>query len=135
MNVEEERSPEGTPAGLAYLAGILSGAAFPIFALVVLVLVFAATVALLLIPPATGALGSFAEDFKVWCFGYEPGTGAMRSSAVVEMLATPLPLMTLLVLVWYQPLRAAFHGGVRAFLAPTLAALVVVSAGGGALAA
>lgn len=60
--------------------------------------------------PAPPSLQQFAEDFKVWCFGYDPATGKMEQAYVTMSLAEPLVLGTLTYVVW----RKALHEAARA---------------------
>ena len=66
---------------------LFEGHRAPAFMLELVLLYKALLIAILLIPNSSSALGSFAEEFKIWCFGYDPATGRMQSAYVVVMLA------------------------------------------------
>jgi protein SCO1 len=51
-------------------------------------------------PAGWGAWSSFAEEFKIWCFRYDPRTGGMEWMAVAIMLAEPIFIIGLLLFVW-----------------------------------
>lgn len=91
---------------LAALAHVFASWRFPVVALSLLF--FASTLmgALLLVPAGDDALGAFARDFKIWCFGYDPATGRLRTVYVVMLLADPILLAGLVTIVWWRPLHA-----------------------------
>jgi protein SCO1/2 len=53
----------------------------------------------------TPAQPGFSEDFKVWCFGYDPKTGSLQWGYVVVMLGQPLLVGGVIASVWRRPLR------------------------------
>ena len=63
-------------------------------------------VAMLLVPSSASGLGSFAEEFRIWCFGYDPATGHLQWSFVTAMLAPQLLIGACIALLWREPLRA-----------------------------
>jgi len=83
----------------------VTGGGLPAFALLLLVFYQALLVAVLFAPPAPTGLGSFAEEFRVWCFGYDPGTGSMEWGLVMGMLVPPLMVGGLFLLLWWEQLR------------------------------
>ena len=72
------------------IQGFLEGGSFPALAIAALVCWEALLIAILLIPPSPTPLGAFAEDFRVWCFGYDPSTGRMEWAYVMSMLTPQL---------------------------------------------
>ena len=60
-------------------------------------------------PPNWGAWGAFSEEFKIWCFSYDPRTGGMEWMAVAVMLAEPLFIVGLLIGMgrWCRPAASA----------------------------
>ncbi|MFQ5569759.1 MAG: SCO family protein [Rhodothermales bacterium] len=60
---------------------------------------------ILLIPDSSGTAGAFAEDFKIWCFGYDPATGEMEWGYVWMFLIQPFLLIGILLLIWGKPLK------------------------------
>jgi protein SCO1/2 len=86
----------------------LSGGGFPVFALSLLLFYELLLIGLLLTPGGETGLGAFAEDFRVWCFGYDPATGRLEWGYVAAMTAPPALLGALFALLWSEPLREVF---------------------------
>jgi protein SCO1/2 len=84
--------------------------------------------ALLLAPPGEAGLGAFAEDFRIWCFGYDPATGRFSPALVLAMTTPPLLLAGVLAWLWREPLAALARR--RAVAAPVAAAALGVAAAG-----
>ena len=61
----------------------------------------------LFVPKSAGAAAQFAEDFKVWCFGYDPATGQMEWGYVWMLLIQPFFLIGIVLVVWWTPLSEA----------------------------
>jgi protein SCO1 len=102
----------------------------PAFALALMLLYKAALITILVLPRSSSAVGQFAEEFKTWCFGYDPATGKLEPAYVVTMLVEPLVLGTAVVIFWGRDLlRTAMRRPV-ALLPSVSAALVTVLAGG-----
>jgi protein SCO1/2 len=98
------------------------GGSFPAFGLWVLLL-WEALLAVMLFAPAGDA--GFADEFRIWCFGYDPATGRTNPGLVMAMMGPPLVIAPLLALFWWEPLRAlAARRG--AWLAPGAAAACAV---------
>jgi protein SCO1/2 len=83
---------------------------------------------LLFAPTGESGLGAFAEDFRIWCFGYDPATGRLSPALVLAMTTPPLLLAAAVALLWRDPLRAL--GRRRAVAAPVVAAALLVTAAG-----
>lgn len=62
-------------------------------------------VAMLLAPESDGAFGSFARDFKVWCFGFDDATGSVRLMYVLMMVTEPVALVATTLFVWWRPVK------------------------------
>lgn len=112
------------------LSWLFVGHRAPLFALAVILLYKVALVSLLLLPRSASAFGQFAEEFKTWCFGYDPATGKLEPAYVVTMLAEPLALGGALVLFWGREILATYARRPRALVPSLSAALVTVLAGG-----
>lgn len=107
---------------------------FPAFMLFALVFVDSLTGVMLLVPPAATGLGAFAEEFKIWCFGYDPATRTMEWG-YVSMMAAELVVLALIILaVWWRQL-VELRRHPRRVLTAALAALVVVGGAAGAFGA
>lgn len=103
------------------IAEFFAGWRFPAGALALLGAQELALLGLLLAPgSADGSLG-FADEFRMWCFGWDPATGAVEWMTVVTTLTSPLFLMGLMLATWWDPLRRAARGA-RAHLAVWCAA-------------
>jgi protein SCO1/2 len=121
-------------AGASAAQRFLVGGGFPAFALFLLAFWEALLVALLLAPAAPGALGAFAEEFRVWCFGWDPTSGRFEPALVLAMTTPPFMLAPLLVGIWWEPLSELVRR--RAALAlHGLAAAAAVGVAAGAFAA
>lgn len=111
------------------LSRFFGGAAFPTFALAVLALYEAALLALAFVPPASSGLGAFAADFRAWCLGADPATGRTNWAYAVGMISPPAFVAAVIAWLWrgsFGSLAARPRGAV----APLLAAVAVVAAGG-----
>ncbi len=81
----------------------------------------------LLVPASPSALGQFAEEFKTWCFGYDPATGSMEPMYVVMMLSEPVLLSGIIALIWGRPLRQVLKTPRRLLPYPVFAALLMAT--------
>ncbi|NOX36364.1 MAG: redoxin domain-containing protein [Calditrichaeota bacterium] len=82
------------------------------FAVLMLSVLFFFTLLMILVillPTESGALAAFAEDFKIWCFRYDPATGTMEWSYVVMFMLQPLLIGTVILAVWWNQLRQVFQ--------------------------
>lgn len=68
----------------------------------------------------------FADEFRVWCFGYNPATGAYEWALVGAMLVPPWLLAAFIVTVWWGPLARIASEPAR-FGRVLLAAAMIVS--------
>ena len=110
-----------------------TGAWFPSFALSLLFFYELVLVGLLLVPPAETGLGAFAQEFRVWCFGYDPATGRMNWAYASTMFMPPLLVGATIAWMWWEPLRA-LAARPAALARPLLAAALVVGASSGTFA-
>lgn len=101
---------------------------FPLFTLSVLLFFAMLVLALALIPVSDSGIGTFAEEFKIWCLGYDPATGEMESMYLVMFLVQPLILSLFIVFFWYQPLTGLLKKQPRKSIIYILAALSLVAA-------
>jgi protein SCO1 len=92
-----------------------TGHRFPALVLGVLALFALGIGAVLLIPAADTGAGAFAEEFRIWCFGADPATGASSALMVGVTYLEFAGLALMVALVWKEPLRAALAVGPRAF--------------------
>ena len=81
------------------------GGGFPAFFLSLLIFYEVFLLGMLWVPAAAPGLGAFAEDFRIWCYGYDPATGRTQWAYVVAMVLPQLGIATLVALMWWQPLR------------------------------
>ncbi|MFN7133870.1 MAG: SCO family protein, partial [Myxococcales bacterium] len=101
---------------------------FPAFAISLLLTYKLLLLVVLLLPVDASALGRFAEEFKTWCFGYDPATGRMERMYVAMMLTEPVALASILSIVWFRELKELWRAP-RQALPFASAALAVVAAG------
>ncbi|MDH5491881.1 MAG: SCO family protein [Myxococcales bacterium] len=80
----------------------------------------------LLTPTAGTPLERFAEDFRVWCFGYDPRTGEMQWAYVIGMLTSPMLLASFTLMIWWAPLRKIWYGARSRLLYAIVPALLLV---------
>jgi protein SCO1 len=85
-----------------------------------------------LAPAGWGIWGAFAEEFKVWCFNYDPRTGGMEWAAVVVMLVEPLFIGLIAAFLWRRGLGtlrtwSAWRGCARAAAGGVLVAALATS--------
>ncbi len=85
------------------------GAAFPAIFLSLLFCYELLLIWMLVAPPAPSGLGAFAEDFRIWCYGYNPATGRMDIGLTMAILTPPGMLAGILLLVWWNPIREALQ--------------------------
>ena len=92
------------PGSLRWLQRFMSSWRFPAVALPLLGLVQLLLLALLVIPADAGVLSRFAEDMKVWCYGYDPASGGLQPMYVLMVVVDPAVISGLIVAVWWRPL-------------------------------
>jgi protein SCO1/2 len=117
------------------LDAFVVGGSFPVFALAVLFCWEIFLIGMLMIPSSSSALGTFADDFRVWCFGYDPATGRLDWAYVMAMVLPQLMIASCIMLFWWEPLRAVarrpralfFHAGTAALLVVGSAASFAMS--------
>jgi protein SCO1/2 len=90
---------------LEVFRNIVIGAAFPAFALSLLVCWLVFLIAMLMAPASASGLGAFAEDFRIWCFGYDPATGRTELAYVMAMIVPQFMIGALIAYFWWEPLR------------------------------
>lgn len=112
---------------LEAIRGFFGGGAFPVFTITLLLCWESFLIGVLLVPPSPSALGAFAEDFRVWCFGYDPSTGRTEWAYVGSMLFPQLLMSAFIALWWWAPLRETLRDARRA-IAPAGAAALIVAA-------
>ena len=84
----------------------LAGWRFPSLMLAVLASWPLLLLAVLLVPTGgDGEMAAFAEQFKTWCFGYDPATGEMQMAYVGMLVVNPLLLSAVVLGVWVRPLK------------------------------
>jgi protein SCO1 len=119
---------------LTGIAGYLTGPRFPVFMLAATGLYMAFLAVMIWAPVTAGAWGTFVEDFRVWCFGYDRGSGSMRWSAAWVMLTEPLILVIILAVFWRNVLVQWWRDGRSGLGGQLGAAVVAISLAGVGLA-
>jgi protein SCO1/2 len=122
---------------LEVFRNFLTGAGFPAFGLSLLACWVVFLIAMLLAPPSVSGLGAFAEDFRIWCFGYDPETGRTDLAYVMAMIVPQFMIGSLIAYLWWEPLRElarkpriiARYLGVAALLVAGSSAGFTLSAG------
>lgn len=84
----------------AGVGAFFTGSGLPVF-LAAATLVYELFLMLVIFaPPSWGAWSAFSEEFKIWCFSYDPRTGGMEWMSVVIMVAEPVFIVGVLIFVW-----------------------------------
>jgi len=94
-----------SPKRLEVFRNLLIGVAFPAFALSLLACWVVFLIAMLLMPSSASGFGAFAEDFRIWCFGYDPATGRTELAYVMAMIIPQFMIGALVLYFWWEPLR------------------------------
>jgi protein SCO1/2 len=110
------------------------GGSFPAFALCLLTFWDLLLLALLLGVGSDAGSGGFVEEFRIWCFGYDPATGRVDFAYVLAMMGPPIVIAPVLALVWWEPLRA-LAARPRAWLLPCLSSALLVGVAAAAFSA
>ena len=106
------------------LGRFMTGAGLPVFVAAATGVYVLFLLAILVAPAGWGFWGAFAEEFKVWCFSYDPRTGGMEWMAVVIMFAEPLFICGVLLGIWRMgAARPGLSGGVPRAVWPRRAAV------------
>ncbi len=88
------------------LERLFGGWRFPVVALSLLGFATLLSGAMLVVPPGDTSFHAFAQEFRAWCFGYDPSTGKAETAYVLMILSDPLLLGVVVVGVWWRPLKA-----------------------------
>lgn len=114
MPVTFSLPPPVNPSGLRRLregaCAFFTGAGLPVFLAGATVVYELFLLLVIFAPPGLGAWSAFAEEFKIWCFSYDPRTGGMEWMAVVIMMAEPLFIVGLVTLIWRFGVRTEPRG-------------------------
>jgi len=97
---------------------------FPVFTLVLLACYEVLLAGMLFLPAGDGALETFAEEFRIWCFGYDPATGRPQWLYIVTTFLSPLVLAGVLLLTWAIPLKEILRRQPTAILPYAVAGLL-----------
>jgi protein SCO1/2 len=117
-----------SPKRLEVFQNLLTGATFPAFALSLLACWVIFLIAMLLAPSSATGLGAFAEDFRIWCFGYDPATGRTEVAYVMSMIVPQFMIAGFIAYFWWEPLRELAKQPLRIARHFGAAALLVVAA-------
>ncbi|MDH5720428.1 MAG: SCO family protein [Spirochaetia bacterium] len=83
----------------------LAGWKFPIVTLYMMFFIVIFFFLVLVYPESDSVIGQFAEDFKRWCYGYDPATGKLEIAYVVMFLTDPFIIATVIYYIWREPVR------------------------------
>ncbi len=127
-----DSSPQSYPLQgfLEALSTFFGSWRFPVFAMTVVAGYELLMLGLLLWPAGDGQVASFANECRIWCFGYDPATGEMQWASLFTTFTSPLVMVAVLIAVWAKPLRWVLRTHPIA-VAPYVAAaaLLVTSSG------
>jgi protein SCO1/2 len=105
-----------------------SGWRFPVVMISSLTFIMLLMAVTLAIPDSGSASSAFARDFKVWCFGYDPSTGALEWAYVWMFLVQPWLMVALVAFIWIKPLKEIW-GTARLRIAPYVVTTLVLVCG------
>jgi protein SCO1/2 len=131
LTATETRETRREPRAVAAVHWLFESHRLPAFMLAVVVLYKVLLLAVLAVPQSSSALGQFAEEFKTWCFGYDPATGRLQWMYVITMVAEPLVFGVAIFLFWGRSLRQVVRRAPRTLLPSGIAALGVVGLAAG----
>ncbi|MCH2450796.1 MAG: SCO family protein [Gracilimonas sp.] len=100
---------------------------FPVFMLVTLFLSWLLIMSMAFVPVSDTAWGAFAEDFKVWCFGYDPETGSFQWIYMFMFTINPMMLALVIFFVWHEPIKKVFASPLIIKKHTAMAVLLVIS--------
>ena len=98
-------APYVEPRFYTWLRVTVASWRYPLYLGSVLILFSLLLLTILLWPASASTLGSFAEEFRVWCFGYNPATGAIEWAYIAMLIGQPAVLAVFIVGVWWRPIR------------------------------
>jgi protein SCO1/2 len=101
MTMERSYSPTRS------VTEFMMGGGFPAFFLLLLFFYELFLLVMLLAPASSSGLGAFAEDFRVWCMGYDPATGRTDWAFVISMATPQILLGVIVAMLWWEPLLEA----------------------------
>ena len=109
----------------------LTGVGLPLFLLSATLVYEIFLLAIVFAPDTTSAWGGFVQEFKQWCFNFDPETGHLEWIQVAIMLVEPPFIATLALLLWLQPLRelgpiSNWLSQWKTFVAGTITAVAIV---------
>ncbi|MBA4150379.1 MAG: SCO family protein [Verrucomicrobia bacterium] len=99
---------------------------FPVFALAALIFFQIFVTVVVFWPPSGSVWASFAEEFRIRCFQYDPNSGWMLWSQVMMMISEPILLQVIIFLIWRKQLKEIWSKHRRSIFPATTSALVVV---------
>lgn len=102
---------------------------FPSFMICTLGLSWILVMLMAFVPVTDSVWGAFAEDFKVWCFGYDPETGSMQWIYLAMFTINPIMLVMVILFVWIEPLREVYSNPAITLKYASTAFLLVASIG------
>jgi protein SCO1/2 len=119
---------------VGHFADAIAGWPFPAWLLSILAFGTLAMLAMLLAPRGPSGFGAFAEEFQVWCFGFDPATGRMQPATVVVALVQPAVLSAVIWAFWAGPLRSAWRDRRPRLVAVGLVGVLSVAGAGAGMA-
>jgi cytochrome oxidase Cu insertion factor (SCO1/SenC/PrrC family) len=115
------------------IADFLTGWRFAAFIITLCVTVTLILMGIMLIPNAASGVGAFAQDFKTWCFGYDPATGGYQWGLTLVMILNPLLLAGFVYIVWSNSLHQAMRTSLYAVVTTAGVGVFVAGLLGGGL--
>jgi len=100
---------------------------FPSFMLTTMFFSWVLIMFMAFVPVTDSTWGAFAEDFKVWCFGYDPETGSLQWIYLFMFTINPFILAVVILFVWSEPLREVYSTPTMIAKQASMAFFLVIS--------
>lgn len=87
-----------------FIVRFLTGSGLPLFILSSTLVYEFFLLAIVFAPDNASIWGTFAQEFKQWCFNYDPDSESLEWLQVAIMLVEPPFIATIALVLWQQPL-------------------------------
>lgn len=109
------------------IVNFFSGAKFPAFMVLAMFFYQIFLAVTIFAPIGDSFWGKFMTDFRTWCFGYDPDTGAMEWTSAWIMLTEPILLQTIIIVLWRRSLSEMIRFRPRELVPQISAALAAIA--------
>lgn len=88
-----------------FIVRFLTGSGLPLFILTATLVYEFFLLTIVFAPDNASVWGAFAQQFKQWCFNYDPDSESLEWLQVAIMLVEPPFIAAIAVVLWKQPLK------------------------------